>query len=72
MKKDVIIVEDNELNMEVMLGVLRAYDVDIRQSTDGISGLDEVRKQLPDVLLLDLQLPLMNHVFAHYDNFSHW
>jgi len=55
--KKVLIVEDNELNLEVLTGVMLAYDVDVETRMDGTSGLEAVKSIKPHLLILDLQLP---------------
>jgi PAS domain S-box-containing protein len=51
-------VEDNETNVEVMRGVL-AQRAQIRMETSalGLDGLAAIRRQRPDLILLDMQLP---------------
>ena len=57
MKKNVLIVEDNELNLEVLVGVLRVFDVELTSAETGTKGLDAVQSAKFDLVLLDLQLP---------------
>jgi PAS domain S-box-containing protein len=51
-------IEDNETNVEVMRGILaQRPQVLLSVSTLGLDGLDAVRRQRPDLILLDMQLP---------------
>jgi PAS domain S-box-containing protein len=51
-------IEDNATNVEVMRGVLaQRSQVVLQVSTLGLDGLAAVRRQRPDLILLDMQLP---------------
>jgi PAS domain S-box-containing protein len=51
-------VEDNETNIEVMRGVLlRRPQVSLSVSTNGLDGLATIRRELPNLILLDMHLP---------------
>ena len=55
--KTVLVVEDNELNMKLFNDLLEAHGYAVIQTRDGLSALDLARKHMPDLLLLDIQLP---------------
>jgi PAS domain S-box-containing protein len=51
-------IEDNETNIEVMRGIFaQRTQVRLRASTLGLDGLAAVRRERPDLVLLDMQLP---------------
>ncbi len=51
-------VEDNPTNVEVMRGVLlQRPQLSLSVSSNGLDGLEAIRRQLPDLVLLDMQLP---------------
>jgi two-component system, cell cycle response regulator DivK len=56
-QKKVLIVEDNELNMKLFNDLLEANGYAVIQTRDGLSALDLARKHLPDLILMDIQLP---------------
>lgn len=57
MPKKILIVEDNELNMKLFNDLLQAHGYDTIQKMDG-SGVPElVRENMPDLILMDIQLP---------------
>lgn len=56
-KKTVLIVEDNELNMKLFNDLLEAHDYRTIQTRDGIEALDLARQHMPDLILMDIQLP---------------
>jgi len=55
--KTVLIVEDNELNMKLFHDLLETQGYDILQTKDGMEALKIARKQRPDLILMDIQLP---------------
>jgi two-component system cell cycle response regulator DivK len=57
MKKTVLIVEDNELNMKLFNDLLEAHNIATLQTKDGREVLEIVREHLPDLIIMDIQLP---------------
>lgn len=57
MAKKVLIVEDNELNMKLFKDLLEAHGIDSVQTSNGFEVLDLARKEQPDLILMDIQLP---------------
>jgi two-component system, cell cycle response regulator DivK len=57
MQKTVLVVEDNELNMKLFNDLLEANGYRVVQTRDGLSALEIARKHLPDLILMDIQLP---------------
>jgi two-component system, cell cycle response regulator DivK len=55
--KTVLIVEDNELNMKLFNDILEAQGYRVLQTRDGLSALDIARAHMPDLILMDIQLP---------------
>lgn len=56
-KKKVMIVEDNELNMKLFHDLLEAHGIDVIQTRDGREVLDLAREHMPNLILMDIQLP---------------
>jgi two-component system cell cycle response regulator DivK len=57
MRKTILIVEDNELNMKLFHDLLDAHGYRVLQTRDGLSALDIAREHAPDLILMDIQLP---------------
>jgi len=57
MKKTVLIVEDNELNMKLFHDLLDAHGFTTVQTRSGLDALALARQHRPDVILMDIQLP---------------
>jgi two-component system cell cycle response regulator DivK len=55
--KTVLVVEDNELNMKLFHDLLEANGYRVLQTRDGLSALDIARQHMPDLILMDIQLP---------------
>ena len=55
--KTVLVVEDNELNMKLFHDLLEANGYRVLQTRDGLSALDLARQHMPDLILMDIQLP---------------
>jgi two-component system cell cycle response regulator DivK len=57
MPKTILIVEDNELNMKLFNDLLQAHGYNTLQAKDGRVVVDLTRKNRPDLILMDIQLP---------------
>jgi two-component system cell cycle response regulator DivK len=57
MRKKVLIVEDNELNMKLFHDLLQAKGFEPIQTREGGMALELTRKHRPDLILMDIQLP---------------
>jgi two-component system cell cycle response regulator DivK len=60
----VLIVEDNEMNMKLARDVLRARGYDIAEAVNGEDGVRLAAERMPDLVLMDIQLPGINGVEA--------
>lgn len=57
MTKTVLIVEDNELNMKLFHDLLEAHNINTIKAYDGKNVLNLARENMPDLILMDIQLP---------------
>ncbi len=57
MKNKVLIVEDNELNMKLFDDLLSAHQYQTFKTRDGNHVLELARQHMPDLILMDIQLP---------------
>lgn len=57
MKKTVLIVEDNELNMKLFHDLLDAHGYNTVETRNGVDAVALARSQMPDLILMDIQLP---------------
>src|SRR5579864_685233 len=53
----VLVIEDNEANLELMVYLLQAFGHHTIAAENGEKGLELARRESPDVILCDIQLP---------------
>jgi two-component system cell cycle response regulator DivK len=53
----VLYVEDNEYNRKIVRQLLRQTSYRLQEAADGEAALAMVRKERPDLILMDVQLP---------------
>lgn len=56
----VLVIEDNAINLELMCAMLQAWQHEVLLATDGAAGLALARRERPDLILCDLQMPGMD------------
>ncbi|WMS42737.1 response regulator [Acuticoccus sp. MNP-M23] len=56
----VLIVEDNELNMKLFHDLLEASGMTILMTRNGIDALAVAKREKPDLIVMDIQLPEMS------------
>jgi len=60
-RKKILVVEDNEDNRNILVYRLRKIgDFDIREARHGEEALALIAQDIPDLILLDLKLPVLN------------
>ncbi|HOE15876.1 MAG TPA: response regulator [Syntrophorhabdaceae bacterium] len=60
MKKKILAIEDNEQNLYLIRYILEDCGFEIFSATDGKGGIELAASLLPDAILLDIQLPVMD------------
>jgi CheY-like chemotaxis protein len=60
----ILIVEDNPLNAKLLRDVLGAQGYEVAEATTAEDGLTIARRDLPGLILMDIQLPGMNGIEA--------
>ena len=59
-KKSIVLVEDEEVMVNLLVGKLEKAGYVVKTALDGMSGLDMIRSGKPDLVLLDMMLPRLN------------
>jgi CheY-like chemotaxis protein len=54
----ILLVEDNEMNRDMLSRRLRRKDYEVDLAVDGQEALDQTRAAHPDIILLDMSLPV--------------
>ena len=62
--KTILVVEDNELNMKLVRGLIKIGKYRMLEAIDAESGIEQIREQRPDLVLMDIQLPGMDGLSA--------
>lgn len=57
MNKKILIVEDEEILRSLLSDKLREEGFEVIEAIDGETGLEKIKKEKPDLVLLDLVLP---------------
>ena len=60
MSKKVLVIEDNEQNMYLVHFILEANGFEVLEARTGQEGIQMAIKHLPELILLDIQLPVMD------------
>jgi two-component system cell cycle response regulator DivK len=60
MSKLILVVEDTEDNMQILRDVLKAAGYSMTEAVNGEEALVAVAKQRPNLILMDIQLPIMD------------
>jgi len=61
---DILLVEDNELNQEVALGLLREAGMEATAAENGRAAIDLLTRHAFDLVLMDVQMPVLDGVEA--------
>ena len=56
----VLLVEDNELNRDMLIRRLNRAGIDVISAGDGQQALELMASELPSVVLMDMNLPVMD------------
>ena len=60
MTRHILVVEDQEDNRQIMRDLLTANDYEMTEAENGEEALAAVAKDRPDLILMDIQLPVMD------------
>jgi two-component system cell cycle response regulator DivK len=56
----ILVVEDQEDNRQILRDLLSNVGYEMIEAEDGVQALDQAAKHRPDLILMDIQLPLMD------------
>jgi two-component system cell cycle response regulator DivK len=63
---NILLIEDNENNRYLARFLLEAHGHQVREASDGLQGVAAAQAEVPDLILLDIQLPQMDgYAVAH-------
>ncbi len=67
----VLLVEDNEINQQVALEILRGAGLDVALAVNGREAVGRIRREVFDAVLMDVQMPVMDG-YAATDEIRKW
>ncbi|MBI5075917.1 MAG: response regulator [Nitrospirae bacterium] len=56
----VLVVEDNEKNRRLLRDVLQFHGFEVIEAVNGEEGITMARTEKPDIILMDMQMPVMD------------
>jgi two-component system cell cycle response regulator DivK len=63
-QKKVLLVEDNEFNRKIVRDLLARQPYELLEAHDGEAGVAAARRDKPDVIVMDVQLPKLSGLDA--------
>ncbi len=60
MQKKILVIEDNEKNRILLRELLTYHGYEVIEATDGQEGIKVAGEQMPALILMDLQMPVMD------------
>lgn len=64
MEKVILIVEDDAKNLKLFRDLLQVSGYTTLEATDGKQGVELAREEKPDLILMDIQMPVMDGLEA--------
>lgn len=62
--KKILVIEDNEINMYLCTRILTNSGYEVIPAASGEEGIEVMKKEKPDLVLMDIQLPDMDGLEA--------
>ncbi len=54
----ILLVEDNEMNRDMLSRRLQRHGFEVVMAADGVEGVDKAHAEMPDLILMDMSLPV--------------
>ena len=58
----ILVVDDEEVNLTLTEYILRNHSYEVITASSGAQGLDKLRNRMIDLVLLDIDMPIMNGI----------
>ena len=59
-KAKILIVDDEKMTVTIVTGVLKKHGYEVHAAYNGVTGLEKAKEVIPDLIILDIMMPLMN------------
>jgi len=56
----ILLIEDNELNLDMLTRRLERKGFSVISAVDGISGIEKAKQEKPELIIMDLSLPILD------------
>ena len=56
----ILLVEDNEMNRDMLTRRLKRRGFDLCEAMNGQEGVDSAKSEKPDLILMDMRMPILN------------
>lgn len=63
-RKRILLVEDNEFNRKIVRDLLARQPYELLEAHDGAAGVEMARRDKPDLIVMDVQLPKLSGLEA--------
>ena len=60
MTKRILVIEDQEDNRAILRDLLSSAGFSVLEAVNGAEGVTKARSELPDLILMDIQMPVMD------------
>src|SRR4051812_42026823 len=60
MSRLILVVEDQEDNRQIIRDLLSSLDYQLAEAENGVEALAAIAKQKPNLILMDIQMPIMD------------
>jgi two-component system, cell cycle response regulator DivK len=60
MSKRILVIEDTEDNRQIIRDLLTSFDYELIEAVDGAQGVAMAQSHHPDLILMDIQLPVID------------
>ena len=60
MTKRILVIEDQEDNRAILRDLLTSAGFSVLEAVNGVEGVTKARSELPDLILMDIQMPVMD------------
>ncbi|MCG7492370.1 ATP-binding protein [Thalassobius sp. Cn5-15] len=58
--RDILVVEDTRINLSVFVSLIEGMGAAVRSARNGAEAVQQVAQQMPDLVLMDLHMPVMD------------
>jgi two-component system, OmpR family, alkaline phosphatase synthesis response regulator PhoP len=64
MAKKILVIDDDEDILELLIYNLTKEDYEVKSATNGLEGIEMARNFMPDLILMDIMMPVMDGIEA--------